>query len=142
MRLSGSVMTLSGMQQVLDELRRRQGLVKDDPMKLILEEAAAPIKEDAVRRAAAHHRTGRLEEKITILPAKRNKGRVYVKIGVPRFAGVGYAIPLEWGHINRDGSITAPAPFMQPAYESQKETAYLRIRQGLEEQIIKAGGSG
>lgn len=133
-----SGMTVEGMGELMERLREKQGAAAAAIERGLLERAAEPILADA--RENVHVRTGRLKGKIMVTKLRRTGSGAYVKIGVPRGEGVAYGIPLEWGHVNRDGSITAPKPFMQTAYASQKDAAYQIIRDGLREAVMEGGG--
>lgn len=107
----------------------------------ILKAAASLILEDAKSRLERHRRTGKLEGALAIFSGRRDaSGRSEIKVGLPRNRGVAYGIPLEWGHINRDGTVTPPYPYLYPAYESKKSEAYALIRDGLKAAILKGGG--
>lgn len=133
-------MTVEGGSELLEKLRQLTGGPNRAVERGILEEAAMVIVNAAKSNAARYHRTGRLEEKITISRRVIRQNGASIRMGVPRFQGVGYGTPLEWGHVNRNGTFTRPRPFMQNAYEENKAEAYGIIREGLREEIIKRGG--
>ncbi|MGH6897291.1 MAG: HK97 gp10 family phage protein [Geminicoccaceae bacterium] len=87
--------------------------------------------ESAVTRAkgAAPVETGRLRASIEIIgPAREERQGVVGTWGV---AGAPYAIPVELGHVARDGSQVAPRPFLRPAQATAARGLGRRIRNWL-----------
>lgn len=139
-------MDIEGWDALTARLKEVAGAAYTAEARGILERAAEPIAEEA--RRIVHKRSHTIEKAIFVSRVKlkgRNKdgeGYACIKIGVRRNVGAGGAMPLEWGHINKDGTVTAPYAFIGPAYDSQKALAYSIIKQGLRDAIFKAGGGG
>ena len=134
-------MDMAGMDALLKNIQRMAGPNAAAIEERVLREAAEPILAEAQK--LVNVRTEKLKGKITVSKVRRIKGSgSSIKIGVPRNAGVAYGIPLEWGHVNRDGTVTAPRPFMWPAYVAKKDEAYGIIRDGLRDELLKGGGGG
>lgn len=104
--------------------------------KRALREAAGPIESDAKQHAP--RRTGFLREHIDIgsklSPRQKSKNeklsKVEIYIGPPSMAR---AIVAEFGSVNQ-----TPRPFMRPAWDANKRSAFDTIKQILEEEIEKA----
>lgn len=104
--------------------------------KRALKEAAGPIEEDAKRNAPV--RTGFLRERIDIgtklSPRQKSQNqkesKIEVYIGPPSMAR---AIVAEFGSVHE-----TPRPFMRPAWDANKQTAFEHIKDILEEEIEKA----
>lgn len=104
--------------------------------KRALKEAADPILRDAEQNAPV--RTGLLKRKIDIgarlsprQKAKNEKeSKVEIYIGPPSMER---AIVAEFGSVKQ-----TPHPFMRPAWDANKKTAFNTIKQILEDEIEKA----
>jgi HK97 gp10 family phage protein len=104
--------------------------------KRALKEAAEPFERDA--KSNAPIRTGKLREKINIStklsPAQKSKNekesKVEIYIGPPSMER---AIVAEFGSVKQ-----VPKPFMRPAWDANKRTAFKRIKEILEQEIEKA----
>lgn len=104
--------------------------------KRALKEAATPILHDAEQHSPV--RTGLLRKKIDIgsklsprQKAKNEKeSKVEIYVGPPSMER---AIVAEFGSVNQ-----TPHPFMRPAWDANKRTAFDTIKQILEEEIEKA----
>jgi len=104
--------------------------------KRALKEAADPIEADAKRNAPV--RTGLLQRRIDVgtkLTARQKsqnnkESKVEVYIGPPSMTR---AIVAEFGSIHQ-----APHPFMRPAWDANKRSAFDGIKKILEDEIEKA----
>jgi len=126
----GMKMEISGMGQILDALRGQVDKYKRAE-KTALERAADVVAEEARRLVPT--RTENLQESILITKVRTANDGASIVVGVDRSAA--YAVPLEYGHINRDGSVTAPRSFMGAAYEAKKGEAYDVMRETIKEAL-------
>lgn len=104
--------------------------------KRALKDAAEPIEADAKSRAPV--RTGKLKQKIDIgsrlSPRQKaqneKESKVEVYVGPPS---------MERGIVAEFGSIyQSPRPFMRPAWDANKRSAFNGIKELLEEEVEKA----
>lgn len=129
-------MKLEGLSDLVEGLQELSKATATNVQKRALKEAADPIEADAKRNAP--HRTGLLEARINISsklsPRQRasavKESKVEVYVGPPSMAR---GIVAEFGSVKQ-----APQPFMRPAWDANKRTAFLRIRDILAEEIEKA----
>lgn len=130
----GVRMEIDGLRQVTNAVRQ---LCDDAPEieKRALQKAADMVVDAA--RANTPVLTGLAASEITATKVAKgiNDGSTSVKVGVRRNKGVAYVVPLEWGHLNPDGSITPPAAFMARTYEEKKAEAYDIIRQSIGDEL-------
>jgi HK97 gp10 family phage protein len=104
--------------------------------KRALKEAADPIEADAKQNAP--YRTGLLRRKIDVgtklSPRQKSKNekesKVEIYIGPPSMER---AIVAEFGSVNQ-----TPKPFMRPAWDAHKRSAFDGIKDILEKEIEKA----
>jgi HK97 gp10 family phage protein len=104
--------------------------------KRALKEAAAPIESDAKRLAPV--RTGKLRQRIDIgsklSPRQKSRNekesKVEIYVGPPSMER---AIVAEFGSVKQ-----TPKPFMRPAWDANKRSAFNGIKSILEEEIEKA----
>ena len=106
--------------------------------KAALEKAAAVVAEEA--RSLAPEKTGRVKENIVTAKAKIDGSTAHIKIGVSKDRSLAYAVPLEWGHVNRNGTVTMPRSFIGAAYEAKKAEAYDIIRDSIREAVERRLG--
>ncbi len=128
---------IEGLSDLVTDLREElPKATATNVQKRALKEAADPIEADAKSHAPV--RTGLLRERIDIsskLSARQkstlDKGsKIEIYIGPPSMSR---AIVSEFGSVNQ-----SPRPFMRPAWDSNKRTAFLKIKEILEEEIEKA----
>jgi HK97 gp10 family phage protein len=128
---------IEGLKELAEGLREElPKATATNVQKRALMEAGAPIESDAKRNAP--YRTGFLRTEIDIgsklsprqksLNKKESKVEVYV--GPPSMAR---GIVAEFGSVNQ-----APHPFMRPAWDGNKRTAFSTIKEILEKEIEKA----
>lgn len=135
-------MEIDGWDELASRMKEMAGPEYIGRAQKILVAAAQPVADEA--RRLVRVRTGNIKNAIMVTRVKHrgkwhgSDGYAYIKIGVPQSANG--AIPLEHGHINRDGTVTPPHPFIWPAYESQKAEAYRIIRDGVRE-VFGLGGA-
>ncbi|MCY6354517.1 HK97-gp10 family putative phage morphogenesis protein [Clostridium sp. ZS2-4] len=93
-----------------------------------LRNAAEPILEDA--KANAPVRTGKLKKGLKITRVKKKDGVKYILVGVDR----GDNSEIFYGKFIEFGTSKMPAkPFMQPAYEKNKDNIKRTIAETLKE---------
>jgi HK97 gp10 family phage protein len=104
--------------------------------KRALMEAADPIEADAKRNAPV--RTGFLKQRIDVgsklsrrqKSANKKESKVEIYVGPPSMTR---AIVAEFGSVKE-----SPRPFMRPAWDGNKQTAFKTIRNILADEIEKA----
>ncbi len=129
-------MKIEGLSDLIAGLEELPKATSTNVQKRALKEAADPIEADAKRNAP--RRTGLLEERITISsklsPRQRSslvkESKVEVYVGPPSMAR---GIVAEFGSVKQ-----TPHPFMRPAWDANKKTAFLKIRDILADEIEKA----
>lgn len=134
-------MEFTGWDDLAHELRDMVGGRYIGAVRNGLVEAAKPVEEEA--RRLVRIRSGTVfraiyTSRVVVHSIASKEGYAYIKISVRRFQGAGGAIPLEYGHVNPDGSFTPPYSFMLPAYETKKEEAYEILRDKIRDAIIQA----
>ena len=100
----------------------------------VLNAGAEILKDRMIANATQdpHPRSGALRSAVKIGNAKRNKGRTSVPVGVWS-KDVPYAPYVEYGH---GGPHPAPPhPFIRPAYDEGKDTAYAAVREALNDAL-------
>jgi len=134
----GVKMEVGGFQQAQAALR---AIEENYPKveKLALENAAAVFEAEVRSRVPSRTGAVALEIKTTKVKSGRDGGGE-IRVGVGRNKGVAYAVPLEWGHINRDGSVTAPRSFIGASYEAKKAEAYEAMKQTIKDHLASLGG--
>ena len=123
--------------EMATRLSGEQGTAWTATAKSILDEAAQPVLDAALRFVPV--RSGRLRGAISVgKVVKRRNGAGYsIKIGVnkDKSKNAPHAHLVEFGH---GGPKPAPPhPFMQPAYDTTKDQAYAIIRRRLSEELDK-----
>ena len=128
---------IEGLKELADALRDElPKATATNIQKRALQKAGEPIESDAKRYAP--YRTGFLREEIDIGSklSPRQKGqhkkesKVEVFVGPPSMAR---GIVAEFGSVKQ-----APHPFMRPAWDANKRTAFDTIKEILTEEIEKA----
>ncbi len=127
---------IEGLSDLVDSLKELPKATSTNVQKRALKEAAEPI--EAAAKSAAPVRTGLLKERINIssrlsprqksLANKESKVEIYV--GPPSMAR---GIVAEFGSVKQ-----SPHAFMRPAWDNNKRTAFLTIRDILAAEIEKA----
>lgn len=135
--MAKSIFEVEGLSDLVD------GLLNELPkatatnvQKRALLKAAAPI--EAAAKAAAPYRTGLLRERINIStklsPAQKRaldkESKVEVYVGPPSMER---AIVAEFGSVKQ-----VPSPFMRPAWDSNKRSAFDSLKNDLAAEIEKA----
>ena len=134
--MARATIRVEGLSDLVSSLKELPKATSTNVQKRALKEAAAPIAESA--KSAAPVRTGLLKERINIsskLSPRQKAGykkesKVEVYVGPPSMAR---GIVAEFGSVKQ-----APHPFMRPAWDANKRTAFLKIRDILSEEIEKA----
>lgn len=127
---------IEGLAELVDGLNELSAAAAINVQKRALMEAAKPIHKDA--QSNAPFRTGLLKRRITVssrLSAAQQRSRakeskVEVFIGPPSMAR---AIVAEFGSVKQ-----TPQPFMRPAWDANKRTAFDSIKSILEDEIDAA----
>jgi HK97 gp10 family phage protein len=129
--------TIEGLSDLVEALRDElPKATSTNVQKRALKEAADPIEADAKSHAPV--RTGKLREKIDIgsklSPRQKSKNekasKIEVYVGPPSMAR---GIVAEFGSVKQ-----SPHPFMRPAWDANKRSAFEKIKDILEEEIEKA----
>ena len=131
----GVQMEVTGLRQITNALR---AYVEDWPAveRAALEKAGALVLEAAKEKVPA--RTGFLESNLVVTKVKQGRdATAYIQVGVNRNKGAAYGIPVEFGHVNHDGTITSPISFIGAAYEEKKAEAYDLIKATILEEMTK-----
>jgi HK97 gp10 family phage protein len=127
---------LEGLSDLIDGLSELTKATSTNVQKRALKEAADPI--ETFAKQAAPRRTGFLQASINISsklsPRQRassvKESKVEVYVGPPS---------MERGIIAEFGSVKqTPHPFMRPAWDSNKRTAFLTMKNILADEIEKA----
>ncbi len=129
-------MKLEGLSDLVNSLKELPKATSTNVQKRALKEAADPIETSA--KSSAPKRTGFLEESITVSsklsPRQKSsnvkESKVEIYIGPPSMPR---GIVAEFGSVKQ-----APHPFMRPAWDANKRTAFLTIRNILAGEIEKA----
>lgn len=127
---------IEGLKECVEGLQELKKATATNVQKRALTQAGKPILEDAQQKAPV--RTGLLREDIIISsklsPRQRaendKKSKVEMYIGPPSMPR---AIVAEFGSAKQQ-----PKPFMRPAWDSNKGTAFLTIKEILAAEIEKA----
>jgi len=131
-------MTIDGLRQITDALRQYH---EDWPnvTRIALEKAGAMVLEAV--KANVPERTGEIKDNLVVTKVKQDRdATASIKIGVKKGSGAAHYIPLELGHINKNGTVTAPRPFLSTTYEETKTNAYGIIKDTYREEMAKRGG--
>ncbi len=135
---------MEGINELVTELRNTQEKVAAEEASA-LKAGAEPIASEA--RRIVQVKSGKLRGEIAISNVTSARTRKSIKIGLPAKSGAAYGVPLEFGHVNKNqyggaktgSAFTQPYPFMAPAYETQKGTAYRIIRERIIDVLKQRG---
>lgn len=120
---------LKGVDQILDKLNQMGANITRLENKA-LKNAAQPVLEDAKVTNAFNDRSGRLRKRLKISSVKKKEGVKYILVGVDKSdnSKIFYGKFLEFGT-----SKISARPFLQPAYEKNKEEIQKTIAETLKE---------
>jgi HK97 gp10 family phage protein len=128
---------IEGLSELADGLKNElPKATATNVQKRALKDAADPIESDA--KSSAPRRTGFLQESINISsklsPRQKSKNekasKIEIYVGPPSMAR---GIVAEFGSVKQ-----SPHPFMRPAWDGNKRTAFNTIKDILEDEIEKA----
>jgi HK97 gp10 family phage protein len=128
---------IEGLSELAEALREElPKATATNVQKRVLIEAAGPIEQQA--KQDAPYRTGLLQRRINIsskLSARQKRSankesKIEVYVGPPSMTR---AIVAEFGSVKQ-----TPHPFMRPAWDSNKRSAFNKIKDNLEKEIEKA----
>jgi HK97 gp10 family phage protein len=127
---------IEGLSELVDALEELPKATSTNVQKRVLAKAGEPIRKAA--QALAPYRTGLLRRTIVVSSqlsprAKRShkqESKIEYFVGPPSMAR---AIVAEFGSVKQ-----TPQPFMRPAWDSNKRTAFDSIRGDLTDEIEKA----
>lgn len=118
---------LEGVDEILNKLQSigaNVGRLENKALK----NAAEPVLEDAKRNVPI--KTGKLKKGLKITNVKRKEGAKYILVGVDR----GDNSEIFYGKFIEFGTSKMPAkPFLQPAYEKNKDNIKRTIAETLKE---------
>lgn len=118
---------LTGVDEILNKLQQMGANVGRLENKA-LKNAAEPVLEDAKENVPV--RTGKLKKGLKITNVKKKEGMKYILVGVDR----GDNSEVFYGKFIEFGTSKMPArPFLQPAYEKNKNTIRKAIAETLKE---------
>ncbi|KZL93972.1 HK97-gp10 family putative phage morphogenesis protein [Clostridium magnum] len=118
---------LTGVDEILNKLQQMGANVGRLENKA-LKNAAEPVLEDAKENVPV--RTGKLKKGLKITNVKKKDGMKYILVGVDR----GDNSEVFYGKFIEFGTSKMPArPFLQPAYEKNKNTIRKAIAETLKE---------
>lgn len=120
---------LKGVDQILDKLNQMGANITRLENKA-LKNAAQPVLEDVKVTNAFNDRSGRLRKGLKISSVKKKEGVKYILVGVDKSdnSKIFYGKFLEFGT-----SKISARPFLQPAYEKNKEEIQKTIAETLKE---------
>jgi phage protein, HK97 gp10 family len=120
---------LTGVDEILNKLQQIGANVGKLENKA-LKNAAEPVLEDAKATNAFKDRSGKLRKGLKITNVKKKEGIKYILVGVDR----GDNSEVFYGKFIEFGTSKMPAsPFLQPAYEKNKNTIQKTIAETLKE---------
>ena len=127
---------IQGLKELAEGLAtERPKATATNVQKRVLKELAEPFEADAKRFAPV--RTGLLREKVNIStklsPRQRGtkkESKIEVYVGPPSMTR---GVVAEFGSVKQ-----APHPFMRPAFDANKQTAFNKLKDALAEEIDKA----
>ena len=118
---------LTGVDEILNKLQQ-MGINISRLENKALKNAAEPVLEDA--KANVPVRTGKLKKGLKITNVKKKEGVKYILVGVDR----GDNSEIFYGKFVEFGTSKMPAkPFLQPAYEKNKDNIQKTIANTLKE---------
>ena len=120
---------LKGVDEILNKLSQMGANITRLENKA-LKNAAEPVLEDARTTNAFNDRSGRLRKGLKISGVKKKEGVKYILVGVDKSdnSKIFYGKFLEFGT-----SKISARPFLQPAYEKNKEEIQKTIAETLKE---------
>lgn len=118
---------LEGLEELMkkvEDLGRKGARIENQA----LQKAAEPILNDAKSTSAFHDQSGKLRDGLKISKVKKIGGTKYVLVGIEKGdnSKIFYGKFLEWGT-----SKMSARPFLQPAYESNKNQVIETIKSEL-----------
>lgn len=120
---------LTGVDEILNKLQQigaNLGKLENKALK----NAAEPVLEDAKATNAFKNRSGKLRKGLKITNVKKKDGMKYILVGVDR----GDNSAVFYGKFIEFGTSKMPArPFLQPAYEKNKNNIKRTIAETLKE---------
>lgn len=120
---------LTGVDEILNKLQQigaNVGRLENKALK----NAAEPVLEDAKATNSFKDRSGKLRKGLKITNVKKKEGIKYILVGVDR----GDNSEVFYGKFIEFGTSKMPArPFLQPAYEKNKNTIQKTIAETLKE---------
>lgn len=120
---------LTGVDEILNKLQQIGANVGKLENKA-LKNAAEPVLEDAKATNAFKNRSGKLRKGLKITNVKKKDGMKYILVGVDR----GDNSAVFYGKFIEFGTSKMPArPFLQPAYEKNKDNIKRTIAETLKE---------
>ncbi|WP_147564950.1 HK97-gp10 family putative phage morphogenesis protein [Clostridium tyrobutyricum] len=120
---------LTGVDEILNKLQSIGANVSRLENKA-LKNAAEPVLEDAKATNAFKDRSGKLRKGLKITSVKKKEGIKYILVGVDR----GDNSEVFYGKFVEFGTSKMPArPFLQPAYEKNKQNIKRIIAETLKE---------
>lgn len=120
---------LTGVDEILNKLQQIGTNISRLENKA-LKNAAEPVLEDAKATNAFNDRTGKLRKGLKISNIKKLDGIKYVLVGVDKSDNS----KIYYGKFLEFGTSKMPAkPFLQPAYEKNKDTIEKTIAETLKE---------
>lgn len=135
----------------VETVARLNALSKSVQKRLVERAGRAALKPlAAAARRNVPRDTGNLRKSIGIKKSKRvGKGEVVLLVGARagfKWARAGrniendpmrYAIPVEYGHVTKEGGFIPPVAFLRRAYESHKESVVAKFMEELSDRIEK-----
>ncbi len=120
---------LTGVDEILNKLQQIGTNISRLENKA-LKNAAEPVLEDAKATNAFNDRSGRLRKGLKISNVKNKEGTKYILVGVDKSdnSKIFYGKLLEFGT-----SKMSARPFLQPAYEKNKDNIQKTIAETLKE---------
>ncbi|WP_373181213.1 HK97-gp10 family putative phage morphogenesis protein [Clostridium butyricum] len=120
---------LEGVDEILNKLQSigvNVGKLENKALK----NAAEPVLEDAKATSAFNDRSGKLRKGLKITNVKKKEGAKYILVGIDKSdnSNIYYGKFIEFGT-----SKMSARPFMQPAYEKNKDNIKRTIAETLKE---------
>jgi HK97 gp10 family phage protein len=120
---------LTGVDEILNKLQQVGTNISRLENKA-LKNAAGPVLEDAKATNAFNDRSGNLRKGLKISNVKNKEGVKYILVGIDK----GDNSKIFYGKFLEFGTSKMPArPFLQPAYEKNKNTIQKNIAEALKE---------
>jgi HK97 gp10 family phage protein len=120
---------LTGVDEILNKLQQMGTNISRLESKA-LKNAAEPVLEDAKATNAFNDRSGKLRKGLKISNVKNKEGTKYILVGIDK----GDNSKIYYGKFLEFGTSKMPArPFLQPAYEKNKDKIQKTIAETLKE---------